>query len=702
MIARVAKNKWRRMMRHKMKLLQLPSEDPYRQLTAQYLNLLLGRDEERSERLWKVDLKRQISVKFPEALGEYRTSNGEIKREIDEDYDLKRDWSSEDLVLLLTRVQDLCGVSLSKQAHEELQQFPRSITLLTSDIEAIQPRVKHLNVVEEAQAKMLAFQFQRATGAQATRLWALVNAKFRLAVASSTNSAETIYLWARVLFDQARRVSVNGEHLLIEARDKLKSCVELVPDKHVAWFTLGHVIMELSTRQHSFHEQVHLYNEAAVAFRRAIQLDSGHVSELLQLCTENCRQITQITCSEMKGAANVALEELFKCTYQLFKLVLEHRFTERIYTQLGNLLLDWAQTKSAAAADEHYIRAAIMYEAALRCSPLFIDQGTRYLIRSRDQIDDHVTIKQISPNELGLSKPNIASRLITPRVESGTTQGGRSRENTISGGERPSLAMSDDTRVKPLNLNRVVPPETGKTLKASKHRPTIPLSQLTQSQAAEKSHSSEEDIKHVIEHDKVVEIFAKTDDMSWTLTSRYELPKRKSDSWLWFNLLSTSSDTLSLDSYRNMFMNDDTCTVIKRDRVVNLCAEYEGTQFVLTRVTLKIPCDAVTRRGRILVFALDKQPKIDEYEQFNDHTKESWLKFKVHVTTRRKGELIGEGNEPVTWIDLKYEELTKNGNFYLIKKPIASKKGKYLLIKVSLCGYFEYSSFALTSVAKFR
>lgn len=686
MIARVAKNKWRRMMRHKMKLLQLPSEDPYRQLTAQYLNLLLGRDELRSERLWKVELKRQIVVKFPEALGEYRASSGEIKREMDEDYDLKRDWSSEDLVHLLTRVQELCGVALSKQASEELQQFPRSISLLTSDIETIQPRVKHLNVVEEAQAKLLAFQFQRATGAQATRLWALVNAKFRLAVASSTNSAETIYLWARVLFDQARRVSVNSEHLLIESRDKLKSCVELMSDKHVAWFTLGHVIMELSMRQHhSFHEQVQLYHEAAVAFRRAIQLDSSHVDELLQLCTENCRQITQITCSA-RGASSVALEELFKCSYQLFKLVLEHRFSERIYIQLGNLLLDWAQTKSAAAADEHYIRAAIMYEAALRCSPLLIDQGTRYLIRSRDQIDDHVTIKQIAPNELGLSKPNIASRLTTPRVESGTTpQQGRSRENTISGGERPNLAMSEG--IKPLNLSRVVPPDSGKTLKASKNRPTIPLSQLTQSQVAEKSQSSEEDAKHVIEHDKVVEIFAKIDGV-WTVSARYELPKRKSDSWLWFNLLSTSSDTLALDSCRNMFMNDDTCTVIRRDRVVNLCAAYEGTQFVLTRVTLKIPCDAVNKRGRILVFALDKLPKIDEYELFNDHTAESWKKFKVHVTNKRKAELIGEGNEPVTWIDLRHEGLTKNGNFYLVKKNIASKRGKYLLIKVSHCSNF--------------
>jgi DNA-binding GntR family transcriptional regulator len=62
--------------------------------------------------------------------------------------------------------------------------------------------VKHLNIVEEAEAKMMAFQFAIATGAQADRLWEILNKKFVLAVASNTNSANTIFLWAQVLLAQ--------------------------------------------------------------------------------------------------------------------------------------------------------------------------------------------------------------------------------------------------------------------------------------------------------------------------------------------------------------------------------------------------------------------------------------------------------------------------------------------------------------------
>jgi hypothetical protein len=198
MIARVAKDTLRRLLRRKMRKVKIPSEDPYRRVVLNYLNTLLHR-EPHSDHYWKYALKRQIQSKFTQALDPVRpnpldssttaTNNNNNNNnttttttdmnlfmaesdslsELDPNYDLKHNWSNEDYMHLFFRLQEMTGIELTRRALEELYAHPHSIKLLDADLVQIEAVVKHMNIVEEAEAKSLYFQFVRATGAQADR-----------------------------------------------------------------------------------------------------------------------------------------------------------------------------------------------------------------------------------------------------------------------------------------------------------------------------------------------------------------------------------------------------------------------------------------------------------------------------------------------------------------------------------------------------
>jgi hypothetical protein len=177
MIARVAKNTMHHLLRRKMRKVKIPSEDPYRRVVLKYLNTLLHQ-EPHSDHYWKKTLKRQIQLKFVQAFDPVRvgsridsqmTIEGESLNELDPDYDLKHNWSNDDYIHLFLRLQEMTGVELTQRALDELHAHPHSIKLLDSDLLQISAVVKHMNIVEEAEAKSLYFQFLRSTGAQADR-----------------------------------------------------------------------------------------------------------------------------------------------------------------------------------------------------------------------------------------------------------------------------------------------------------------------------------------------------------------------------------------------------------------------------------------------------------------------------------------------------------------------------------------------------
>lgn len=76
------------------------------------------------------------------------------------------------------------------------------------------------------------------------------------------------------------------------------------------------------------------------------------------------------------------------------------------------------------------------------------------------------------------------------------------------------------------------------------------------------------------------------------LLQRYQLPKRKMDSQLWFNLMSVDSTSESLDVCRNILLNDQSAFQLTSPGNANLLCSYEGSRFSLTRVSVRFPRNA--------------------------------------------------------------------------------------------------------------
>src|SRR5687768_13383434 len=67
-VTRVLKSHLRRLLRAIAHLYKLPGDSAYRQITAKFLNLVIGRDTEKSLKYWSVYMKKALEEKFSTVL----------------------------------------------------------------------------------------------------------------------------------------------------------------------------------------------------------------------------------------------------------------------------------------------------------------------------------------------------------------------------------------------------------------------------------------------------------------------------------------------------------------------------------------------------------------------------------------------------------------------------------------------------------
>lgn len=673
MIARIAKNTLRRLLRRKMRKVRIPSEDPYRRVVLKYLNTLLHR-EQRSDYYWKRILKRQIQSKFVHAFDPVRVETlatstapspadlsgstmilsaadeDSLNNELDPDYDLKHNWSNDDYMHLILRLQAMTGIELTPRALDELYAHPHSIKLLDIDLLQIGAVVKHMNVVEEAEAKSLYFQFLRATGAQADRLWELLNKKFTAAVASATNSVNTIFHWASALYQQGRKsTDARAEEFLKNSSEKYKACCDLQPNYHEAWFQWGHVLIELGKRKSSYQERLAYFSDAAEKYKHAINLEAKYVDTLWTMCHETSTLIQKMASTREKELPINELERLFLAGLQLYKILLHYRRSQQIYMELGNFLMDWANIKLPSEAEEYYIRAATMYEIALSFAPAVSDRHYLYVLRKGVDVSQSLNTSQFP--------------ILSPALEDTHTTLSKNKKqndktsNSKSALQEVSSLPSNETEARNNSPNNTKGTDKTRAKNFRKHHKTLSWSEFTTNIEALGSHSldsSRDEVRSdaeaesfiygtlrpssstatLVDTNEFVEVYALlssnsdtkitktntevsqsttvTSDLSTTaspvptschqhnntvsslpltatLTARYKLPPRKLDARLWFELISTSSTHHSLDRCRAIFLDDDSMLAVKEDKVLNLLCVYEGSRFALTRVQIKFP-----------------------------------------------------------------------------------------------------------------
>lgn len=224
MIARILKEEMNMKLRQTLQESKLPLKMPFRSAVVKFINqfMVSTESEESIEELkifWKDTLKKLLSTKFQFSLEGMESSRR---------YDLRKEV---DPILLFSRFQDLTSITISPQLLSELDGAENlqsvRFAVIPSDIIAVGAKVKHLNVIDEAEAKMLMYQAIHSSASRAASLWKTVNRKFEAAMSSNTASYKTLIEWASSLLHQAQQQLDHDEafELLNSALEKAKTAV---------------------------------------------------------------------------------------------------------------------------------------------------------------------------------------------------------------------------------------------------------------------------------------------------------------------------------------------------------------------------------------------------------------------------------------------------------------------------------------------
>ena len=253
MLARTLIYLFRHTLRVKMESLKVAKEEPYINKTFHFLDAILastipippnqGQQDVKiiTDKLpdgfikyptvsrmkeiefWSVDIKYHIQAKYRRALKPEEFREYDIRNEINMYY-------------LLIRFSQLAGIKLSKHALTEYKQNLSNgkhfFKLMKNDIRKLSARVRHLNVIDEAEANLLVQEAKHRAkiyGEVRTSLWEIIDKKFASAVASNTNNVNTFIRWGDMLYTQCSLTTPSSSNvnelmkLLQQSEEKYRS-----------------------------------------------------------------------------------------------------------------------------------------------------------------------------------------------------------------------------------------------------------------------------------------------------------------------------------------------------------------------------------------------------------------------------------------------------------------------------------------------
>ncbi|PRP77954.1 hypothetical protein PROFUN_08488 [Planoprotostelium fungivorum] len=131
-VARCAKSELREIMRAKMKEVQTPTDEPFKQLIVKFLNQLSGRSKS-SRTYWRRDLCRQLHMWFQFSLTRDQVSTFEL----DEMANVR---------LVINTIVRLCHINLTAEAYDRIRQPSPggfSFRFVTADIRSVDVKSRH-------------------------------------------------------------------------------------------------------------------------------------------------------------------------------------------------------------------------------------------------------------------------------------------------------------------------------------------------------------------------------------------------------------------------------------------------------------------------------------------------------------------------------------------------------------------------------
>ena len=252
----------RQLLRFEMQKTQIASQEPYKILVLDFFNALLlpprpsySKDYSSSKstnykipalkdvdstlyllypKFWTRDIKYWFNDKFEHGLRE---------EEMSPDYDLRNGFDMEKLII---RICSQSGIKLSKHALAEYRNSRENFKLLNFDLKKMSAKVRHLNVIDEAEGNLLYIEASSAQGRSG--LWEATNQMYARAVSSNTNNPQAYVRWGTILMEQAGRIVNDNieqyEKILESARDKFQAALKIDNKMPFAYFELAITVLE--------------------------------------------------------------------------------------------------------------------------------------------------------------------------------------------------------------------------------------------------------------------------------------------------------------------------------------------------------------------------------------------------------------------------------------------------------------------------
>eukprot|EP01130_Rhizamoeba_saxonica_P014283 TRINITY_DN6230_c0_g1_i1.p1 TRINITY_DN6230_c0_g1~~TRINITY_DN6230_c0_g1_i1.p1 ORF type:complete len:1223 (-),score=269.02 TRINITY_DN6230_c0_g1_i1:80-3244(-) len=232
MIARALKDVIQDNLRSTMKLIKVPSEEPYRAMVLNFLNYIFINDR---ESYWCQKMKRILMSKFILPFSE---------PELDEACNLLE---LVDVGELLTRFQQISNIYLVPDAVEVLT--IGSSLLVDSDLLHLASGVKNMNIIPEAAAMVLSFEAKQRCGTEALRLYQQSLVRFQEAMAISPNSRFAYYESGKLLHHIAVNVvkrKSDALRLLAASIEKLERCIQIDDEFHEGRVHLANALIDFA------------------------------------------------------------------------------------------------------------------------------------------------------------------------------------------------------------------------------------------------------------------------------------------------------------------------------------------------------------------------------------------------------------------------------------------------------------------------
>jgi hypothetical protein len=316
----------------------VPVLTPYRNFTVNFCNKLVGAKASilaETKSFW-CSLEKD-SLKF-ELLHQFLGSTDE--KEIHDSCDLR------DLIVIEKMFHRLCqltGIVMSTRILLELQGKVRirdiSVIFLPSDIEDFTDRVKHLSIVDEAEANNILLEAINYTGPHSEQLWSLVNERMQIALSSAHHSVDLLFKWSQGLFIQAKSTNdrTKQQSLINLALRKLYQILEKHPGHLQSCYLLALVLLTKGASLEYGHPDS--LESFALAHKYLYQVLEQDYDQFMPIIERQIQDFHQSYTSEYSKlskpkqiSAAICESELLLAVVLGSKIVVER---EKIYYQIG-------------------------------------------------------------------------------------------------------------------------------------------------------------------------------------------------------------------------------------------------------------------------------------------------------------------------------------------------------------------------------